>query len=61
MNKGGYKYEQLQRVLGMEESRIENDKSREDRLLEAIERLEARVEEMSKKNKPSLWARLWKW
>jgi len=47
----------------MEERRQEYDKSREDRLLEAIERLEARVEEMSieKQKKPSLWARLWKW
>jgi hypothetical protein len=41
----------------MEERRQEYDKKREDRLLEAIERLEARVEEMSKKNNAPFWRR----
>jgi len=43
----------------MEESRQEYDKTREDRLLEAIERLEARVEEMSKKKEHPRWM-FWK-
>ncbi len=43
----------------MLETMQENDKSREDRLLEAIERLEARVEEMSKKKEHPRWM-FWK-
>jgi excisionase family DNA binding protein len=43
-------------LLGMEASRQEYDKSRDDKLLQAIERLEARVEEMSR----PWYRRLWK-
>lgn len=45
----------------MLETMREYQQTHEDRLLEAIERLEVRVEEMNKNKKPSLWARLWKW
>ena len=47
-------------LLGMEASRQEYQQKREDRLLEAIERLEARVEEMSKKKPPPFWRRWFK-
>jgi len=40
----------------MEERRQEYQQKREDRLLEAIERLEARAEEMS----VPWWKKLWK-
>lgn len=43
----------------MEASRQEYQQKREDRLLEAIERLEARAEEMSKKKEHPRWM-FWK-